>query len=189
MKTLLESNAGQFRILEAVIAAVIIFLVFSAAFFMVKSSENIVTQETADLNRLGYNTLHRIVESGAIEEILEKNQSVEAESAYLKMIVQESLPSAVYFKLTVYTCTGNLTNPFAPNPLSLSNAPTNELAESKEIASTSTIYTSKKGNIYYLVINLARAGQGYIEEARLPRQNMHLTTFLTEKLEIGEYCK
>lgn len=181
-KTQLKHNHGQARILETVIAAVIIFLVFSVAFFMVKSSENIITQETADLNRLGYNTLHRIVESGVIEETLENNQRTDVGAAYLRMIVQESLPSAMYFNLTIFNCTGDLKNPFAPNPLSISNAPAEEIAKSKEIASVSTIYTSKKGNIYYLVINIARAGKGY-EETGLSGQNTRFTNLLTERIE------
>jgi len=151
---LLRARKGQSRILEAAIAAVIIFIVFSVSMFLIRTSDIRVLQERADLDRLGYNVLHRLVESGTIEEILENLN-------LLKTVVQQSLPSTTYFNLTVFKCTGSLAGPpFEPDPLSVSNAPSGSFANSLEVSSTNMIYTSKKGNIYHLVLVLARAGGG-----------------------------
>lgn len=158
-KTHTYTHRGQSRILEAVIGAVIIFLVFTASYYLIQSSSSIPTQETADLNRLCYNVLHRIVESDTIEETLETQDSTSG-AASLQMVVREALPQGIYFNLTVYNCTGNPQTPFAPNPVSVSNAPEAEMAKSKEVSSTSTTYTSKNGNIYLIILKTARAGQG-----------------------------
>jgi hypothetical protein len=158
---LLKARKGQSRILEAVIAAVIVFIVFSVSTFLIRTSDVGVVQERADLDRLGYNVLHRLVESGTIEETLENSAGLG--EAQLKTMVQKSLPAAMYFNLTVYNCTGSLVESwFAPNPPSISNvaAETDPFASSMEISSTNVIYTSKKGNIYFLVLALARAGEG-----------------------------
>ncbi|MCQ5374108.1 MAG: hypothetical protein NO515_03675 [Candidatus Methanomethylicia archaeon] len=153
-----RTKKGQMRILETIIAAAVVYIVFSAAFFLIRSSESMTLQETIDLNKLGYNTLHRLMESRTIEETLEKQQ--ENGMGYLKNILQKFLPSGIYFNLTIYNCTGDLENPFESFSWSVSNAPSDEIANSKEIGHSSAIYTSKAGNIYFLVLNVARAGQG-----------------------------
>ena len=149
---------GQARILEAVIASVVIFLAFSVAFYFIYSSENIFAQETVDLNKLAYNVLHQIVESGVIEETIEENPGKEGENQ-TKIILQELLPANIYFNLTIYNYTDNPLQSSPPS-INVSNAQAEEFTELKEVASASIIYTSERGNIYYLVLKLARAGGG-----------------------------
>lgn len=150
-RNLVKAHDGQTRILEAVIASFIIFLAFSAAFYFIYSSENIFYQETIDLNRLAHNILHQIAESAVIEETIEKDP--ENGENHLKIILQELLPANIYFNLVIYNYTGNPLQPY-----SISNAMAEAFAESKEVASASIIYTSKRGNIYNLVLKLTRAG-------------------------------
>jgi hypothetical protein len=153
LKALQEAKKGQSRILEAVIAAVILFIVFSATTFLIRSSEVGVIQERGDLDRLGYNVLHGMVESGTIEATLEKG----LDNAYLKTVVQKSLPSSIYFNLTVFKYKDLFSFELV---LSVSNAATDSFLKSMEVSSTTVLYTSKSGEIYYLVLALARAGEG-----------------------------
>lgn len=155
-KNLVAARLGQARILEAVVASLIIFTAFSAAFYFIYSSENVSHQETVDLNRLAYNALHQIAESAVIEETVEEDP--QSGQNQLKTILQELLPANIYFNLTIYNCTGNPHQPYGGNPISISNAPPEALAESGEVASASIIYTSKRGSIYNLVLRLTRAG-------------------------------
>jgi len=140
---------GQMRILEAVIASIIIFMAFSAAFYFIYSTQNIFAQEAIDLNRLAYNTLHQIAESGIIEKTIEEETGGVDQ---LKIALQELLPANIYFNLTV--------NPINPSgePISASNAPAEAFKKTGEVASASIIYTSKRGNIYHMVLKLTRAG-------------------------------
>ncbi len=154
IKKIIKACRGQARILEAVIASVIIFLVFSVAFFLIYSSENLFAKETIDLNRLGYNILHRLAESRVIEKTIEADP--ENGNFSLKIAVQEILPTGIYFNLTIYNCTGNPSEPYSDSPLSVSNAPSGIFDESGEVASASTMYTSRRGNIYHLVLKLTR---------------------------------
>lgn len=146
---LLGSRRGQSRILEAVIAASIIFMVFSVSSFLVRASDIRVLQERTDLDRLGYNILHRIVESGAFEDIIQQNNA----GLLLNCILQRSLPQDVFFNLTIHKCP-------SMNPLITTSNITQESLSSLEIASTSLIYTSREGEIYFLNIILTRAGGG-----------------------------
>jgi hypothetical protein len=148
-KALSRERKGQFRILEAVIAAVIIFMIFSVSTFLIRVSDVGALQEKADLDRLGYNVLHKLVESGTIETYGE---------VHLKTAVQKSLPYTIYFNLTIYNCLdeayGIQLQPF----INVSNTSPDFFTNSLEVSSTSMIYTSKNGCIYYFVLVLARAG-------------------------------
>ena len=161
---LTKSRRGQSRILEAVIAAVIIFIVFSVSLYLIRASDVKVRQERADLDRLGYNVLHTLVESGSIDQTLEQYQGGSSwiGETYLEATIQNALQEpSMYFNLTIYKCTGSLTGAwFEPSPPSVSNAPEGAFAQAMEVSSTSLTYTSKSGNIYYLVLVLTRAGGG-----------------------------
>jgi len=160
---LLKARKGQSRILEAVIAAVIIFIVFSVSMFLIRASDVKVLQERADLDRLGYNTLHRLVESDTIEATIEVASGRGIDPSFVKTIIQKSLPSATYFNLTIYKCIDNGSwIELEPHPRypPISNASEDAFAKSMEVSSTNMIYTSKTGNIYLLVLVLARAGGG-----------------------------
>jgi hypothetical protein len=158
---LAKSRSGQSRILEAVIAAVIIFIVFSVSLYLIRASDVKVRQEKADLDRLGYNVLHTLVESGTIDQTLEDSPQPWIGQAYLKSSIQNALPASMYFNLTIYNCTGSLTGPwFEPDTSHVTNAPDGAFAQAMEVSSTSLTYTSKNGNIYYLVLVLTRAGGG-----------------------------
>lgn len=154
-----KTRRGQSRILEAVIAASIIFIVLSASMFLIRPSDVKVSQERADLDRLGYNVLHRLVESGTIEETLELYGPGFRED-HMRTAVQRMLPSSIYFNLTVFNCTEDKKNGLIrlePLP-SISNAPPGLFSEPLEVSSTSIMYTSKNGNIYHLILVLARSG-------------------------------
>lgn len=143
-----KPSSGQARILEAVIAAILMFITFSAAFFMLFSSERVFKQEAVDLNRLAHNILHRLAESDVIDEALKDG---EADAGKLMSAIQSLLPQNIYFNMTISG--GDLSQ-----PISVSNAPQNIFEESGEVASASIIYTSKRGLIYWLTLKLTRAG-------------------------------
>jgi len=152
-----ESKRAQSRILEAVIAAAIIFIVFAASLFLISVSNVRVLQERADLDRLGYNTLHRLVESGTIESTIERRLQADL----VRTITQKFLPPEIYFSLKIFICLDQGSwiklEPHPSYPL-ISNTPEETFANSMETSSTSMIYTSKTGNIYQLVLVLAKAG-------------------------------
>jgi len=157
---LLRARKGQSRILEATIAAVIIFIVFSVSMFLIRASDLRVLQERADLDRLGYNALHRLVESGTIETTIEKYGSGFG-YIHLKTAVQNSLPSTTYFNLTVFRCVEEADGRVGLQyETSVNNTSVDSFTNSLEVSSTNMIYTSKSGNIYHLVLALARAGGG-----------------------------
>ena len=155
-----QAQRGQMRILEAVVAAIIIFLVFSISTFLIRSSDVRVLQERGDLDRLGYNVISGMIDSGTIEDTLEnKGITLADASVQMQTYIQRSLPVSTYFNLTLFTM-----NPTANGWInqtllfSASNAQASTFSSSAELSSTPTIYTSKGGTIYNIVLVLARAG-------------------------------
>lgn len=153
-----RTNAGVARILEAIVAATIIFIAFTAESFFVSYSKTAVAQDRTDLDRLGYNTLSKFTESGTIEATVEQTPPATIE---LKAFIQNSLPTSMLFNLTVTRCNQQGTGGIAlGTPMSISNLADDSMLESLAVSSTPMMYTSKSGNIYYLVLTLANPGQG-----------------------------
>jgi hypothetical protein len=158
-----KSNTGQARILEAVVAATIVFLVFSASSILINGSRVTATQERADLNTLGYNVLSRLIEAGTIEATIEKASppltQTSLEVIELKASLQNSLPSSMFFSITITNNTktddGSQT---ANQQLTVGNAEAASFSASTDISSTPLIYTSKSGNNYFIVLVLANVG-------------------------------
>jgi hypothetical protein len=150
-----RANSGFARILETVVAATIIFIVFTASSFFINSSQTKAVQERTDLDRLGYNVLSRLTESGTIEATIENTPPL---TVQLKAYLQHSLPSSLFFNLTIMNRPSNQDE--WVNLHSLSNSDYSSFSNSLEVSSTPMIYTSKNGNIYYLVLVLANAGEG-----------------------------
>jgi hypothetical protein len=150
------------RILEAVIAAIIIFLVFSISTFLIRSSDVRVLQERGDLDRLGYNVISGMIDSGTIEDTLENGGVTLADaSMQMQTYIQRSLPISTYFNLTLFAISPTANGWINQTLLfSVSNALASTFSSSVELSSTPTIYTSKGGNIYNIVLILARAGGG-----------------------------
>lgn len=153
-----RANAGVARILEAIVAATIIFIAFTAASFFISDSKTAVAQDRTDLDRIGYNTLSKLTESGAIEATVEQTPPATIE---LKAFIQNSLPTSMIFNLTVTRCNQQGTGWVAlGTPTSISNIADDSMSESMAVSSTPMMYTSKSGSIYYLVLMLATPGQG-----------------------------
>ena len=164
-----RANSGFARILETVVAATIIFIVFTASSFFINNSQVTVVQERSDLDRLGYNVLSRLSESGTIEATIENTStpltsmnSTSPEVIELKAFVQNSLPSSMLFNLNVSKWSPNQDNSWVTHqnlPTPISNINDNSFSSSLAVSSTPMIYTSKNGNIYYLILVLANAGE------------------------------
>lgn len=150
------SRRGQSRILEAVVAAAIIFMVFSVSSFLLRASDVRVLQERGDLDRLGYNVLQRLLESGAFGEIMGRYDSQpELAELHLKDALQRALPKSIYFNMTIAQCDGLTLTTLPINPRNIhGESASNQL----EVSSTSLIYTSRDGRIYLLTLILMREG-------------------------------
>lgn len=153
-----RTGLGQARILEAVIASVLMFIAFTAAFSMLFSSEKFFRQEAVDLDRLAHNVLHRLAESGVIDEAITSDSY-----AILFRSLQNLLPQNICFNLTIYE--RDEVGQWVPVNLGgtyfISNASEEIFKTSSEVASAGITYTSIRSGrvkVYYLCLSLTRAG-------------------------------
>lgn len=153
-------NKGQARILEAVVAALLIFIVFTGSSFLVNRLDTTSTQERTDLDRLGYNVLSKLTESRTIEATIENNATSQImRQIELKNFIRSAVPSSMLFSLDITEYGRNETWVMPLSVMTISNADGVSFSNSLTISSTPTLYTSKNGNIYYLVLILA-SGKG-----------------------------
>ncbi len=156
MKHIFQNKRGQFRIIEALLAALVLFTIFTASIFLTTTSRIHVLQERSDLDRTGHNILLRLVESGVVESTLETVPTFEP---VLKTALTRTLPPLTYYSLKVYRADTNVIPSFIQVGTDVTNSPPDALQKASEVSSSSFMYTSSaSGQIYYFVLTLAKAG-------------------------------
>lgn len=152
-----QMRKGMVRVIEAAFAAILLIMAFQASYFMLFSSKRPYLQETVDLNLLAYNTLHRIVESGYIDQCL-----IEDCRPMLFEALESMLPFNVYFNLTIYVWDSSSPSWIPINGIDgksyISNAPEGVFEATYEVTVAHIPYTSKGGRIFYLILTLTRGG-------------------------------
>ena len=96
-----NSSKGQMRVIEAIIASLIVIsaVMFLYSYAAVPSSQ---TYETGELEKIGHNVLHDIDEQRLLTRYV-----YNSEWANFTAALMVSLPTDVYFNLTIYDVNGN----------------------------------------------------------------------------------
>ncbi len=102
----ISSKRGQMRIIEALLASfVILFAITFVSIFAAAPTSS--TYETGELEKVGYNVLHDLDEKRLLPRFVYPPSEWENLTAALMV----SLPTNVYFNLTVYDLNGSIINP------------------------------------------------------------------------------
>lgn len=158
-KKQLRVNRGQIRMFEAVVATIIIFVAFSASVFLMSPSRLWQVYEKEYLDRLGYNILHNLAETRAIESVLRANNPGIIKSR-LEMIIKGIVPLLTYYNLTILKCATFEDGSFGLQRLiSISNASPEVFGQMPEVSSTMMVYTTSNRETYYLVLVLAKGSE------------------------------
>jgi len=130
-----RGSKGQMRVVEAIMASLIVVsaVVFLYIFTATPSS---LTYETGELEKIGHNVLHDIDEQRLLARYI---YSSPPEWANLTAALMVSLPTDVYFNLTVYDLNGN-----AKNNVMISYGSQQIFTTSKAVASVTYIVPGYK---------------------------------------------
>jgi hypothetical protein len=156
-----RARKGQFRIVEAAISAMIIFVALAAVSQFTRMPRLIMTGRSESLRATAYNTLYRLADTGILDGTLgvgnpdwERN---------LKIVLDTLLPSTVYYNLTVYIFnnTAQPTYYAAFNKGIISNsASQTAFTNTPEISTATYLYVAQNAKIYLLRLQLAEGGVG-----------------------------
>jgi len=138
---------AQMRIIEALLASfVILFAITFINIFAITPSSP--TYETGELEKVGYNVLHDLDEQNLLPRFI-YNQ----EWANLTAALMVSLPTDVYYNLTIYDLEGNIIN-----PVPIKYGSSNVFSESTHVASVTYIVPGYQTtyNPRILVLQLVR---------------------------------
>lgn len=99
-----RGKCGQMRVVEAIMASLII--VFAVAFINLFAVTPVSPKyESSELEKIGYNVLHDLDEEGLLARFVSNAKWVNMTAA-----LAASLPTDVYFNLTVYDVSGKVVN-------------------------------------------------------------------------------
>jgi len=96
-----KSQRGQMRVIEAVMASLIVVSALAFLYFFAASPSS-QPQETSELEKIGHNVLHDMDEQRLVARFVYRSEWANLTSA---LIV--SLPTNVYFNLSIYDVNGN----------------------------------------------------------------------------------
>jgi hypothetical protein len=152
------SRGGQLRVIEATIAAIVIFFSFLTASYFMRNPRIWTTSRTEDLTRMGFNILHSL----SVTDVL--NNTVASHKIgwedQLNFVLEAFLPSTTFYNMTIYKVlsnSGTWTTVYQPfNAMKITNTESSEaFTRSPEVVSVSYLYTSKNGEVYLLVLELS----------------------------------
>jgi len=146
------------RVIEAVLATIIIFTTFTSAAYLLKSHRTWATRHLEELEKTGYNAMHRLAESGGLETTV--GDSHLGWELHLKLLLETILPASVYFNLTIFTSryqNGIVT--LEDYSQAITNVHSAGFINSPEIASITYVYTCGNAKVYVFVLQLATGGE------------------------------
>jgi len=155
------ARRGQFRIIEAALSAIIIFITLVTINQFTRIPRLIMTGRSGSLRTTAYNTLYRLADTGILENTLGIG-SPDWEGN-LKIVLDSLLPTTVYFNMTVYAFP-NAAQPtyyVAYNKRVISNSISQEaFTGTPEISSAEFLYVARNSKFYYIRLQLAEGGVG-----------------------------
>src|SRR3989304_9020469 len=153
MKRSSRKQRGIVRVIEVLLAATALFIAFTTSIFLTTTSRINVLQEHSDLDRVGQNTLLRLAESGVIDSTVYPNGNVTTfDKSTLQNTITEALPPLTYYSMTIYGDANSGSFPsFTRQIGNVSNTSQNSFNTAAEVSSSSFMYTSSSGEIYYIV--------------------------------------
>jgi hypothetical protein len=162
---LFRANKGQARLTESILAVGLILIIFTTSIYLMSPPKVWTIYEKGDLDRVGYNILNYLLEVGTIDNLGKLQNSTDIESQ-LRFLLETYLPPMTFFNFTIY----NLENDSSVSTISMkiwlkvNNTKWDAFEASAEVSSTSVLYTSKDGKMYFLILMLARSGESIEKE-------------------------
>lgn len=163
-KGVFRARSGQARLTESILAVGLILIIFSVSIYLMSASKVWTIYEKGDLDKLGYNLLSYLLEARAIDNLEPLSTQAEEE---IRFLVERHLPPMTFFNLTIYNCTINVeysTEVHMDPLLKVNNSVSEAFEKSVEVSSTSALYTSRKGSVYFIILTLSRSGEAIKKE-------------------------
>jgi len=94
------NNKALLRMIEAVLAAIVILLAFTVSYHYATPPNPFTIRAKGDLEKIAYDVLHRLAEERALDEILKKNPTLLGDE--FAAALRTLLPKNIVYNLTIY---------------------------------------------------------------------------------------
>lgn len=186
---------GQMRIIEALIACLLVFLTLSMATFF---SNVYVMNKGGNLNKVGMNIIDTIDDSAVIEEIIEQNEGWETK---LKSLIDSLLPPDIFYNLTIYSTVNGETIAQTTNIFNYNLSSSSEIKSFQQVVTLSLPITrnetmrldviliidrsgsmseTEPGDEYNKMYYAKEAAKTFIDQLNSTRDHVGLVSFSTE---------
>jgi len=151
---------GQFRIIEALVTAVLVVGSMMIAVGIQRMPRFWITYETEDLEDMAFNMLAEIADQALLSRLLDSKGSWETD---LFWTLNTMLPPTIYFNMSIYKMSlssgGNISLE-ALNRAPITNIQQENADRIAESASATYVFTSPDGTVYLAALTLARSRGG-----------------------------
>ncbi len=151
---------GQFRIIEALIAAILIIGSMAIAVNIQRIPRFWITYERENLEELAFNTLFNIADKVLLNMQLNSSSPWEND---LFWVLNTMLPPTIYFNLTIYKITLQNETEITferVNKTPITNIQAENINEIVESSSAMYVFTSRDGSVYLAILTLSRSKGG-----------------------------
>lgn len=161
MRILRSCRRGQARLIEAALAALVLFVGLSLVSYLVGPMNTLVIEPRGELEKRAYNTLYRLSNAGVYEETIMSDDPYSEEN--LKNAIGRLLSPHVHYNLTIYNVTQ--VDPISVNIekiATITNLEEGSPASSGDlfVVCVRAPYTTDSGSILIFSLALGSMGQG-----------------------------
>jgi hypothetical protein len=164
----MKCRRGMARLLEAVVAAIIVATALSVSYFYLLPTNPYVIRGGTDLEKYGFDTLNTLARQGGFDRVIfdASGEIVPNWDQQMRVVLGSIFPTGILFNMTVYNSTVNVDRFVTLTPLptnvSISNADASALLNAGQVSQVTFIYTTKYINapgkgFYVLVFDLQLA--------------------------------
>jgi hypothetical protein len=98
------NSKALLRMIEAVLAAIVILLAFTVSYHYATPPNPFAIRAKGDLEKMAYDVLHRLAEEKALDEVVEKNDPTLLGDEFAAAL-RTLLPKNIVYNLTIYNAT------------------------------------------------------------------------------------
>jgi len=161
VRILRSCRRGQARLIEAALAALVLFVGLSLVSFLVGPMNTLVIEPRGELEKRAYNTLYRLSNAGVYEETIMSGDPYSEDS--LKSAISRLLSPHVHYNLTIYNATQ--VDPISVNMekiVTVTNLEEGSPVSSEDlfVVCVRAPYTTRSGSVLVFTLALGSMGQG-----------------------------
>ena len=154
------------RILEAMLAALVLMITITIAMNMMKAPSPLSSKGKNELTQFGYDFLIKLTDAQLLDEVMfERGTMRQGWEERMKVLINSMIPANLFYNMTIYNTTYVEHFDFGDpvlvkiNTVQITNTGSASFTEGLEVASADAIYTTQNFRVLRIHLDLVNVGQ------------------------------